>query len=426
MARPPNHRKLLDDCFLNDKERMRHHDVLALLHERLCNVTAVETIDLNDAHNRVLAENIVADIEVPGTDNAAVDGFAFAFDDLGTQTTKLPIVGTLAAGQAPIALAPKSAIRIFTGAPIPEGADTVIMSEDAKVHETVLEIGTGLKRGANRRKAGEDLKPGDTVLHKNRFLRPADIAALASVGIAKVPVKTRLRVGLLSTGDEIAAPGQPKLAHQVYDANKPMLRALSNHAAIDLVDLGHAHDDAKQLSKALSAASRSADLIITTGGASRGDEDHMLNVLDEIGKRHLWQIAIKPGRPMMFGQIGDCVIVALPGNPVAAMVCHLLYVRPVMALLMGVQPKPPRAISLPSAFTINHKKPDRREFLRAWIDPQTGMVEKFGRDGSGLISGLVSAGGLVEIGEEVTAVKNGDLIDFIPFSHFQMAAMGEP
>lgn len=419
-------RKLIDDCFVHDSGRMRHDDVLALLANRLAPVAGVETVPVIGAAGRIAASGVTAPIDVPRSDNAAVDGFAFAHADYRERGGRLVPAGRIAAGTLSDERLPAGACaRIFTGAPMPEGADTVVMEEDCLVDaEGTILIPQGLRAGANRRLAGEDFRPGDPVLRAGQPLRPQDLAALAATGHAEVAVRARLRIAILSTGDEIVEPGRPAHRAQVYDSNRPMLLSLATAPATAVTDLGHVGDDAAELRRTIARAAGNHDLIVTSGGASRGAEDHMLDVLDRLGRRHLWQIAVKPGRPMMFGQIGDTVLIGLPGNPVAVRVCFALYARAVIGHLAGAAFSRPTGYLLPAAFDIARKKTGRCEFLRGWVasDPETGkpVAHKFPRDGSGLVSGLQAATGLIELDEETSAVARGDAVRFIPFAEMTL------
>ncbi len=415
--------RLIDDCFLHDKDRLKHAEVLTLLHERLAHVTGVEEVALAAASGRVSAEELRAPRQVPLNDNSAVDGYAFAHADLGEDDTLLPVAMRIAAGHpADEPLAAGHAARIFTGAVMPQGAETVAMQEDCEAIDidgvAHVRLPAGLKRGANCRKAGEDLEAGAVLIDEAQVLRPQDVAAAASIGRASIKVHERLRVALYSSGDELAASGNEPADGQVFDANRPLLAALMAHLPVDITDLGVLRDDASTVREALASAAGTHDVILTTGGASRGDEDHLVESLDALGKRHLWQIAIKPGRPMCLGQIGETVVFGLPGNPVAAFVCFLLYVRPALLQLCGAAWRDPVRFYLPAGFEIARKKPDRREFLRGMLvpGPDGPTVEKFARDGSGLISGLRAADGLIELPEEATGVTRGEPVAFIPFS----------
>lgn len=311
---------LIDDCFLHDKDRLRHDEALELLQTRLAPITGTEVIPCSDALGRILGEDIHAPHAVPLHTNAAVDGYAFSHNDLGS--SPLPVSNRIAAGDlSPPQLTRGTAVRIFTGAPMPDGSDTVAMQEDCTLNKDIVELPRGLKQGANCRLSGEDLQKNDVVLNSATVLKAADLAAVASVGLSEVLVCKRLKIALFSSGNEMRIPGASKDQLQpgeVYDANQPLLFSLCKNIPVDLTLGGIIPDDADAVQNAISDASKAHDVIITTGGASRGAEDHMLAVLDELGKRHLWQLAVKPGRPMMFGQIPraetktDCLFFGLP------------------------------------------------------------------------------------------------------------------
>jgi molybdopterin molybdotransferase len=285
---------------------------------------------------------------------------------------------------------------------------------------TVVCIPAGLKRGANVRRAGEDVEAGATLLQAGAVLRAQDLAALASLGMAEVGCFTRLKVAVISSGDEVVRPGAPFSEGLVYDANAPMLHALIAAAGASPADLGVLPDDPVEVRRSLGDAAQRYDVIVVTGGASRGEEDHTVAVLDALGKRHLWQLAIKPGRPMSFGQIGDCVVLGLPGNPVAVFVCFLLYAWPMLRRMGGGAWPEPHRYRLPALFAFPGRKVGRREYWRGILKetPHGLGVDKFARDGSGLISGLRAADGLIEIPEDVGDVRPGDRVAFIPFSEF--------
>ena len=418
--------KLIDDCFAHDGKRLRHDQALAILKERVRPVAAPERVALAEAAGRILAEPAVARRPVPAHTNAAVDGYSFAAADYDRKAgSELGIEGRAAAGhrleRRPAA---GTAARIFTGAVMPEGHDTVVMQEDARARSEggrmVVSIPAGLEAGANVRKAGEDVKGGETVLAAGAVLRPQDLSALASLGFGEVDCFARLRVAIVSTGDEVVRAGEPLQQGQVYDANAPMLQALIASAGAEATDLGVFPDNLGEVKSRLAQAARRYDAIVTSGGASRGEEDHVVAALDALGKRHLWQLAIKPGRPMAFGQIGDCVVLGLPGNPVAVFVCFLLYVWPLLRRMGGAAWPEPRRYPLPALFDFPDRKVGRREFWRGTLEetPHGLGVDKFARDGSGLISGLRAADGLIDIPEDVREVKKGDPVAFIPFADF--------
>jgi molybdopterin molybdotransferase len=418
--------KLIDDCFVLDKDRLPHAEAIAILKSRVRPVVGVEQVKLAEAAWRFLAEAIVSPRAIPAHDNAAVDGYAFAhaaYDQ--DQGARFKVVDQAAAGH-PFNETPTrgNAVRIFTGAVMPQGLDTVAMQEDVRLEQKGDELWAlipgGLKAGANRRLAGEDAQAGALLLETGARLRPQDVASAAATGLGRLPCYAKLKVAILSTGDEILRPGESFSPGKVYDANAPMLQGLVQAAGAEAIDLGVLPDKAELVKSALADAARAYDAIVISGGASQGAEDHVVNSLDAIGKRHLWQIAIKPGRPMSFGQIGDCVVLGLPGNPVAVFVCFLFYVRPVLTRLAGGGWPEPHRFPLPAAFS-QKKKVGRREFWRAKLTKGRDggpQVIKFQRDGSGLISSLREAEGLIEVAEDVAEINQGDLVDFIPFSSF--------
>lgn len=421
-------KKLLDDCFLHDSDRLRHDEAVALLADRLAPVTGIEDVAIEAASGRILAETARALRPVPAHTNSAVDGYAISSRHYDKQAGGRFQVSARAAAGHPLTAAPlpDSAVRIFTGAVVPAGMDTVAMQEDCEAGESAdglpfVVIPPGLKTGANVRKAGEDVAAGEALFEAGTLLRPQDAAALASIGLASVRCRQRVRVAIVSTGDEVIRPGTRALAEgEVFDANAPMLVALARNTGADVTDLGVWPDDAGEIQRRLGEAASRFDVILTSGGASRGDEDHMVSALDAIGKRHMWQLAIKPGRPLSMGQIGDTVMVGLPGNPVAVFVCFLMYVYPALRRLGGAPWPHPRRFALPAAFDIAGRKTGRREFLRGiLVDGPAGLVvDKYARDGSGLISGLRAADGLIDIGEDVTSIAKGEPVAFIPFSEF--------
>jgi molybdopterin molybdotransferase len=419
-------RRLLDDCFLTDSERLRHDDALAILRQRIRPVVGSESVPLAEALGRILAERVTSPCDVPLADNAAVDGYAYADADYAAAGGFFPIAARIAAGHpSPLPHIAGAAARIFTGALMPAGADTVAMQEDCETHRQdgrdFVAIPPGLKRGANRRKAGEDLGEGAVIGEPGIRLRPQEIAAIASTGGDRVVIYRRLRVALVATGDEIVRPGARLEPGQVYDSNFSLLSALLRSVDCETTDAGILPDDARTVRQTLASLAAGHDAVLTSGGASRGEEDHLVASLDVLGKRHLWQLAVKPGRPMCFGQIGDCPVVALPGNPVAAFVCFLLYVRPMLIVMGGGTWPEPQRFRVSADFAIDKRKLGRREYLRGrLVQDGSGQpkVRKFPRDGSGLITSLRESDGLIEIAEDVAAVKPGDDVPFLPFSGF--------
>jgi molybdopterin molybdotransferase len=396
-----------------------HHMQLGVIHEPLHRGLELRV----RSAGRYLAEAVLAPRPIPAHDNAAVDGYSFAYASYDkAQGMRFKVSGEASAGHPYAAVPPADGtVRIFTGAVMPSGHDTVAMQEFVDVEERDGEwfatIQGGLKHGANRRLAGEDSEEGNVLVKPGTRLRPQDVASAAACGLDKLRCFASLRVAILSTGDEILRPGHVFEQGKVYDANAPMLGGLVKSVGVEPTDLGVLEDDADRVRDALEGAASRYHVLVISGGASQGAEDHVAKTIDVIGKRHLWQIAIKPGRPMSFGQIGNCVALSLPGNPVAVFVCFLIYVRPVLACLAGGEWPEPVRYPLPAAFA-EAKKAGRREFWRAKLAMKYGRlsVAKFPRDGSGLISSLRDADGLIEVPEEVSEVKEGDTVDFIPFA----------
>ena len=418
-------RKLADDCFLHDKDRLKHNQALEILRSQMRTIADTEEISLEQANGRILAKAVSAPRNIPAFDNAAVDGYAFAHADYMGAQRSLPLSMRITAGETQnLELPHTSTARIFTGAKMPQGADTVAMQEDCETLKVDgvdhIAIPEGLKKGANCRLAGEDVSQGEVVGEMGLRLRPQDIAALASTGTDKISVYKPIKIAILSSGNEVLRPGQPYESGKVYDANQYMLQALIKSTGGEITDLGVSPDNAREIEQTLKETASTHDVIISTGGASKGEEDHFVDALDKVGKRHLWQLAVKPGRPMCFGQIQDTLCFTLPGNPVAAFVCFLLYVRPSLLSLSGAKWHEPARYPVLANFSIK-SKPDRREFLRGFLvtdDAGQSYVQKFDRDGSGLISGLRASTGLIEISEETTAIKSGELVQFIPYSEF--------
>ena len=281
-----------------------------------------------------------------------------------------------------------------------------------------LVVAPGLRPGANRRKAGEDIRRGQVVLEPGRRLRPQDVAVAATLGRAALEVFCPVRVALLSTGDELQEPGAALAEGATYDANRTLLHGLLAGLGCRVSDLGILPDRAEVVASALAEAAAAHDVVLTSGGASRGDEDHVVRAVERQGRLHFWQIAVKPGRPLAFGQLGRAVFIGLPGNPVAAMICFLHFARPVLTALGGGSWPRPRAFQVPAGFLVR-KKPGRREYLRTRLERGADgrlWARRIAREGSGILTSLAEAEGLVEIAEEATTVAEGELVDFVPFS----------
>lgn len=431
--------QLSDDCFAFGGTLMTTAEALAELAARIVPVTETETVPLKQALGRILAEDIVAPRDVPPHANSAVDGYAIYFDDLDPEKpTVLPVAGRTAAGH-PLEQAARrgAAVRIFTGAVLPKGEpgaadgagpDTVMMQEDCVERDApgggrTVEIAPGIKRGANTRKAGEDVKAGATILAAGQRLRPQDIGLAASIGLTALAVRTPLKVAIFSTGDEIAEPGSALKPGAVYDANRYVLAGLLQQLGCAVSDLGILRDDLATIRKALDRAARTNHLIITSGGMSVGEEDHVKAAVEALGAIHVWRLAIKPGRPIALGQInwgqaGRVPFVGLPGNPVAVMVTFLRFARPMILRLSGAADTAPALYRVRAGFE-HRKKKDRREWVRARLEPGEDGVpvaRKFPRQGAGILSSMVESDGLVELPEDLTRLEPGAMVDFLPYS----------
>lgn len=374
----------------------------------------VETVVLGEAVGRILAADALAPFDLPPTDNSAVDGFAVHFDDLSPDApTTLPIHGRSAAGAAPAGPLPRGhAQRIFTGAVMPEGPDTVMMQEDCTVAADRLTVRPGIRRGANRRLAGEDIPRGAVALTAGKRLMPPDIGLLAALGFVTVAVRTRLRVVLFSTGDEIATPPAPLRPGQVYDANKPMLAALLHRLGAAVVDGGVLPDTPAPTREALRTAAAGADLVITSGGVSTGEEDHVRAAIEAVGTLEFWRVAIKPGRPVALGVLDGTPLLGLPGNPVAALITFTAIGRPLLDRLAGATYAPPPRFLVRSAFAYR-KKPGRREYVRVQFDA-AGAAHRHPREGAGILTSLTESDALMELPEDLTDLAPGDLAPCIP------------
>lgn len=392
-------------------------EALDRLRSRLHPVVGVDTaVPLHEANGRILASDVVAPRAHPPSSNSAVDGYALA-GPVTDVPCVLPLVdGRSAAGEPYTGEVPAGhAIRILTGAVMPTGTDTVVLEEDCEVVGQELHLQGTLKAGANRRKAGEDIQAQDKILTAGTRITPTQISVLASVGVAEVDVFQRLRVGVLSTGDEVKPVGAKVTDWQIFDANRPMLSALVTQLGYELVDLGHVLDRADEVKAALERGAEQCDLILTSGGVSAGDEDHVSKTLKAHGEISNWRIAIKPGRPLALAMFNGTPVLGLPGNPVAAWVCALRFGAPAMALLAGGEWFEPQAYELPANFAKN-KKPGRSEMLRARV--RDGQVEVFGSEGSGRVTGLAWSDGLVELDESARQIEPGTPVRFIPYGSF--------
>ena len=414
--------QLSDDCFAFGGPLLSVEAAEALIAERIPPLAGEESLPLAEAAGRVLARDLRAPLPLPPFFNSAVDGYAFRHADLAPGgRCLLPLAGRIAAGQAMAeALPPRHAARIFTGAPMPPGADTVVMQEDAEAGPAGVWVPDGLRPGANARPAGEDVARAALALPAGRRLRAPEIGLAAALGCARLPLAPRVRVGVFSTGDELAAPGTPLGPAQAYDSNRFTLLALLARLPVVATDLGILPDEPVATAAALRAAAGSHDLLLTSGGVSTGEEDHVRAAIEAGGRLVFWRLAVKPGRPVAMGLLprtggtaAATPVIGLPGNPVAAVVTFLHLARPLVLRLAGAAPEPLLRIRAEAGFAYR-KKAGRREYVRVRL--RDGIATKFEREGAGLLSSLTESDAFAELPEPVLGVAPGDAVTLLPFA----------
>jgi len=411
--------QLSDDCFAFGGALLSVDAALALVAERVIPVVGEETVPLGEATGRILARNLVAQMDVPPHANSAVDGYAMAHIDLlPDRDTVLPVTGRAAAGH-PLgrSIERGEAIRIFTGAPMPEGADTVMMQEDCTFADGKVTLKPGIRKGANRRHAGEDVEKGSVALAAERRLKPADLGLAAALGCDRLTVRQRLRVALLSTGDEVREPGTALPPGAIYDANRVMLASLLKGLGCQVSDLGIRPDRAAALADTLAAAANEHDLIVTSGGVSTGEEDHVRAAIERLGRLDFWRLAIKPGRPVALGQVNGVPLIGLPGNPVAAALTFAILARPLVLRLAGAAAEPATLFRVCADFAYKKRK-GRREYVRASLrrDGDTVTAHKYPKDGAGILSSIVRSDGFVILDEDAEGLQPGAMVDFLPYA----------
>ena len=412
--------QLKDDCFAFGGELMSITDALALLRERITIVVDPEIVELRSALGRILSHDIISNRSVPPHDNSAVDGYAVFFEDLNADgDTRIPVTGRVAAGH-PLGRPARQgeAVRIFTGAPMPDGMETVFMEEDCQADGNDVICPVGLKQGANCRKKGEDIEQGSVILKAGQRLRPQELGLAASVGIQELRVMGTLRVAVFSTGDEVYDPSDQAPEGGIFDANRysvmSMLEAMSCH----VTDLGILPDDKEAIAVAIGGAAEDHHVIVTSGGVSAGEEDHVKAAVERHGSLDFWRLAIKPGRPIALGRLGNAAFIGLPGNPVAAMVTFMVIARSVLLMLMGASETTATRYPVTAAFNYK-KKMGRREWVRATLSETGGAglsVQKFRSSGAGILTSMVAADGLVELPEDIDSIASGDVVQFLPFN----------
>ena len=412
--------QLSDDCFAFGGPMLSVDEAVGIIAAKVTAVQEIESVPLVAADGRILARDIAAPLPLPPFTNSAVDGYAVHGSDLPRDTEKaFPVKGRVAAGVPAPAAKPGEAVRIFTGAPMPEGTDTVFMQEDVRLDtEGEVVLPAGLRAGANVRPAGEDIPQGRIAMKAGQRLRPQDVALAAAFGLTELDVVRPIRVAVFSTGDELASPGTPRAAAQLFDSNRFMLMAMLGRLGCEVSDLGIIRDDRASLAEGLRKVAGAHDLILTTGGVSTGEEDHVKAAVESVGTLVLWRMAIKPGRPVAMGIIAGTPFIGLPGNPVASFVTFVHVVRPTVLALAGAAQQPLVPMPVRAAFSYK-KKIARREYVRVNLrSGENGTLEavKFPREGAGLLSSLVDTDGLVELGEEVTQVGPGQTVGFLSYA----------
>lgn len=378
---------------------------------------ATESVDTASAMGRVLAQSLVSSINVPPLDNSAMDGYAVISQDITQCGVTLPVSQRICAGEVGQPLQAGTAARIFTGAPVPDNADAVVMQEFCERIDDNVTINQTVKLRQNIRDAGEDIDEGDEILTTGTYLRAQELGLAASIGCSPLTVFEKIKVGLFFTGDELVEPGNPLPPGKIYDSNRYTLLGLIQAMGCEVVDLGIVPDDLESTKQALQRAADQADLVITSGGVSVGEEDYIRIALEQLGELKMWRIAMKPGKPLAFGMVGDTPFMGLPGNPVSVFVTYCLFVSPFLKSMQGRVDVLPKSLSMTAAF--DWPKPGKRqEYLRARVivdEEGQSAVEVFSHQGSGVLTSTSWAEGLVMIPVGAT-VKKGDTVSYTPFT----------
>ncbi len=408
----------MDRC--DTSSLLAYHEALEQLTSSIVAPGKIVDTPLREALGKVLAESIESGIDVPGCAMSAMDGYAINTADLASNgTTSLPLSLRIAAGAAVAKLAPGSAARIFTGAPVPDGADAVIMQEQVRAHDQGISFESRPTSGNNVRPRGNDIRCGATILQRGCRLRAQDIGLAASVGLQTLPVFSAIRVGIFFTGDELVEPGETLAIGKIYDSNRYTLHGLLQTMGCEIIDLGLVGDSLEATREAMLRASAQADLVVTSGGVSVGEEDHVRAAIEQLGDLRMWRLGIKPGKPLAYGQINDTAFLGLPGNPVSVFATFCLFVCPAIQIMQGRAWRLP--VALPVTAQFNWLKPDsRREFLRARLATDSNhqtVVQIYPNQDSGVLTSTVWADGFVEIAENQT-VRAGETVNYLPFAQF--------
>ena len=415
----------VNDCYSPAQQLQTAETVWQRMQALASTQVKSQTLPLEQCMNRRLAEALTTPYDSPRFDNAAVDGYAFNCNDLIQQPdATLPLMATEAnaGGSEKLSLKQGYCMRVLTGAQMPKGANTVVMQEDVHLTNDSVTFPSHYKAHSNWRPQGEDVKVGEVIINEGQLIRPQDIGLAAAVGQAQLRVYNKVRVALFSTGNEVYELGQKLPEDGIYDVNRYLLKALLTSLHCEVTDLGILADDFSTIRTALDSASQDHQLIITSGGASTGSHDHIANVLKDLGEVHAWRLAIKPGRPLAFGQLGPALFLGLPGNPVAANVCTLMFGQPLIRALSGGGWHRPKSYPQKLGFDVN-KKVGRREWLRVFQEQQPNgdyVLQRSASHGSGILTSMTRADGLVEVDEASGNIPAGSLVDFIPFTSFGM------
>ena len=375
-----------------------------------------ETVMLDDALGRVLSQPVSSSINVPAWDNSAMDGYAVRYEDIAN-LDQLPVVQRIPAGTHGHPLEPGTAARIFTGAPVPAAADTVVMQEMIDREEDMIRINGNVNEGSNIRRAGEDIREGDETIASGTRLQAQHVGLAASTGIEKLIVRRKLRVAIFTTGDELTLPGHALQEGKIYNSNRYLFRGLLEKLGCEVVDLGNVVDDYEATCEALNVAASQADLILSSGGVSVGEEDYVKKAIEDLGKLDLWKIAVRPGKPLAFGNVNDVPFIGVPGNPVSLFVTFSIFVRPFILRSMGVFDITPVEYQVPAGF--DWQRPDKRaEYMRARLetnDEGQTVVNVYRSRSSGVLSSVTWADGMVVINPDQHLAK-GDSVRYTPFS----------
>lgn len=405
---------VLEDCF-SSPSLISVDEATSRILESASSVEQSEIVGIEEALGRVLAEDVCSTINVPGYDNSAMDGYAVRSTDCAEAGARLSVTQRIPAGQTGCQLDAGTAARIFTGAPIPPGADAVVMQEHCEQEAEQVIINRSVKLGQNIRRAGEDILQGSVILKTGHRLRPQELGLLASVGLAEVSVKRKLKVATFFTGDEIIEPGNKLGEGQIYNSNKYTIKGLLQMTGCEIIDLGIVPDTLEATREVLQRASSQADLVITSGGVSVGEEDYVRLVLEQLGELTMWRIAMKPGKPVAFGKVGNALFMGLPGNPVSTFVTFLLFAKLLIRKMEGADKFLPVKMTVISDF--EWPSVERQEYLRVQlIESEKGLFATlYPHQGSGVLSSACWADGLVEvpIGQ---AIQKGDKVNYLSFS----------